>query len=187
MAIVDSSSNEIVREFSLEELEQAARLMRGYDLVALCAAGSGHSGGTLSIMEIAAALYLKVARHDPENPDWNGRDRIIWSAWHKRQRCISAWRVPVITGAIGVKDRFGDSGAPWELIKEFGLSAEHIAQKAVELLAIAEMKKERRAAPVDALKRLSRFHQRHRVHERRTFAWAQLLSGLNRMRLVFRQ
>src|SRR5271165_1323225 len=50
--------------------------------------------------------------------------------------------VPLITGAIGVKDRFGDSGAPWELIKEFEVSAEHIAQKAVELLAIAKMKKE---------------------------------------------
>jgi len=50
--------------------------------------------------------------------------------------------VPVISGAIGVKDRFGDSGAPWELIKEFGVSAEHIAQKAVELLAIAKIKKE---------------------------------------------
>jgi len=44
--------------------------------------------------------------------------------------------VPVLTGAIGVKDRFGDSGAPWELIKEFEVSAEHIAHKAVELMAI---------------------------------------------------
>ncbi|HET6179299.1 MAG TPA: transketolase C-terminal domain-containing protein [Candidatus Sulfotelmatobacter sp.] len=44
--------------------------------------------------------------------------------------------LPVITGAIGVKDRFGDSGAPWELIKEFEVSAEHIAHKAAELMAI---------------------------------------------------
>lgn len=43
---------------------------------------------------------------------------------------------PVATGAIGVKDRFGDSGAPWELIKEFKVSAEHIAHKAVELVDI---------------------------------------------------
>ena len=49
--------------------------------------------------------------------------------------------VPVITGAIGVKDRFGDSGAPWELIKEFEVSAEHIAQKAVELLTLTNVKK----------------------------------------------
>jgi len=44
--------------------------------------------------------------------------------------------MPVITGAIGVKDRFGDSGAPWELIKEFEVSAEHIAEKAVELMHV---------------------------------------------------
>jgi transketolase len=47
---------------------------------------------------------------------------------------------PVITGAIGVKDRFGDSGAPWELVKEFEVSAEHIAQKAVQLLRVKRMK-----------------------------------------------
>jgi transketolase len=44
--------------------------------------------------------------------------------------------LPVITGAIGVKDRFGESGAPWELIKEFEVSAEHIAKKAAELMDV---------------------------------------------------
>jgi transketolase len=57
--------------------------MRGYDLVALHAAGSGHAGGTLSIMDITAALYLQVANHDPQHPNWSGRDRIIWSTGHK--------------------------------------------------------------------------------------------------------
>jgi transketolase len=46
------------------------------------------------------------------------------------------YTLPVITGAIGVKDRFGDSGAPWELIKEFEVSAEHIAHEALRLLTI---------------------------------------------------
>ncbi|MFC1477599.1 transketolase C-terminal domain-containing protein, partial [candidate division KSB1 bacterium] len=40
---------------------------------------------------------------------------------------------PVTFGMIGVKDRFGDSGAPWELVKEFEVAAEHIAKKAKEL------------------------------------------------------
>ena len=48
----------------------------------------------------------------------------------------------MITGAIGVQDRFGDSGAPWELIKEFEVSAEHIAHKAVELIAVKKSRKE---------------------------------------------
>lgn len=50
--------------------------------------------------------------------------------------------IPVITGAIGVQDRFGDSGAPWELIKAFEVSAEHIARKAVELLGMKKSRKE---------------------------------------------
>jgi transketolase len=44
--------------------------------------------------------------------------------------------IPVITAAIGVKDRFGDSGAPWELIKELEVSAEHIAESAVKLMSV---------------------------------------------------
>ena len=83
MPLMNAFSKAVVREFSIDELTQAARLMRGYDLVALCAAGSGHSGGTLSMMEIVAALYLKVANHDPNVPDWADRDRIIWSGGHK--------------------------------------------------------------------------------------------------------
>lgn len=83
MAIIDSSTGRVTKHYSVEQLSEAARLMRGYDLAALCAAGSGHAGGTLSIMDITAALYLKVANHDPRNPNWEGRDRIIWSAGHK--------------------------------------------------------------------------------------------------------
>lgn len=83
MALTDSTSGKLIREYSIEELEDAANLMRGYDLVALHAAGSGHAGGTLSIMDITAALYLKVANHDPKNPNWPDRDRIVWSTGHK--------------------------------------------------------------------------------------------------------
>ncbi|HET9407622.1 MAG TPA: transketolase [Candidatus Sulfotelmatobacter sp.] len=83
MALRDSSSGRIIREYSIEQLKDAANLMRGYDLVALNAAASGHAGGTLSIMDITAALYLKVANHDPNHPEWEDRDRIIWSTGHK--------------------------------------------------------------------------------------------------------
>ena len=83
MAIKSSSTGRTLREYSIEQLKDAANRMRGYDLVALCAAGSGHAGGTLSIMDITAALYLKIADHDPENPSWSDRDRIIWSTGHK--------------------------------------------------------------------------------------------------------
>ena len=83
MSIFDSAAHRPLRQYSIEELKTQAALMRGYNLAALYCAGSGHSGGTLSIMDITAALYLKVADHDPSKPTWAERDRIIWSAGHK--------------------------------------------------------------------------------------------------------
>ena len=83
MALKNSATGEVRRSYSVEELNEAAKLMRAYDLVALNAAGSGHAGGTLSIMDITAALYLRVADHDPQNPNWEDRDRIVWSTGHK--------------------------------------------------------------------------------------------------------
>src|SRR5205823_9716743 len=71
------------KSYTVEELQDNANLMRGYDLAVLCAAGSGHAGGTLSIMDITAALYLRIAEHDPTDPSWADRDRIVWSTGHK--------------------------------------------------------------------------------------------------------
>jgi len=81
--LIDSSDNKTIREYSVEELKERANYMRGLNLISLCSACSGHSGGTLSMMDICAALYLKTARHDPKEPFWTDRDRIIWSAGHK--------------------------------------------------------------------------------------------------------
>ena len=83
MPLRDSKTGKVRQEYGAGALTQKANMMRGLNLVCLHAAGSGHSGGTMSIMDIAAALYLHVADHDPENPDWEDRDRIIWSAGHK--------------------------------------------------------------------------------------------------------
>jgi len=83
MPIIDSKTGKIRKNYSVEELVQAANYMRGLNMVSLCAAGSGHSGGTMSIMDVCAALYLHAAVHDPKEPFWDGRDRIIWSTGHK--------------------------------------------------------------------------------------------------------
>jgi transketolase len=34
---------------------------------------------------------------------------------------------------VGVEDRFGLSGKPWELMQAFGLTAEHIADRVLRL------------------------------------------------------
>jgi transketolase len=73
----------IERKLNIEELETAAKDMRALNIIAIHAAGSGHPGGTLSILDICSVLYLNEAKIDPENPDWEGRDRIFFSAGHK--------------------------------------------------------------------------------------------------------
>jgi len=99
MPIVDSSTNTVVKDYTVEELVEKAREMRGWNMIALTAAGSGHTGGTLSIMDIAAALYLKHIRHDPRNPQWEDRDRVIWSAGHK---------APALYVALGMAGYFDE-------------------------------------------------------------------------------
>ena len=46
------------------------------------AAGNGHPGGSLSIIDILAVLYWKFLKHDPKKADWEGRDRFILSKGH---------------------------------------------------------------------------------------------------------
>ena len=83
MSILDSKTLKVVKDYSIEELIQKAKEMRVYNMASIHAAKSGHTGGTLSIMDIAAVLYLKVLRHDPSNPTWDDRDRVFWSVGHK--------------------------------------------------------------------------------------------------------
>ena len=71
------------KNFTIEQLKERANYMRGLNLISLCCAGSGHSGGTLSMMDLLAPLYLKIINHDPKNANWKDRDRVIWSAGHK--------------------------------------------------------------------------------------------------------
>ncbi|MBV8643825.1 MAG: transketolase, partial [Candidatus Eremiobacteraeota bacterium] len=64
------------------ELERHANDIRQGIIRSLLAAGSGHSGGSLDMADIFAALYFHVMRHDPKNPDWAERDRLLLSCGH---------------------------------------------------------------------------------------------------------
>lgn len=48
----------------------------------LTEAGSGHTGGSLSAVEILTALFFSHMRHDPKNPDWEDRDKFVLSKGH---------------------------------------------------------------------------------------------------------
>ena len=57
--------------------------MRAYALVAIHAAGTGHPGGSLSVMDLTAALFLNELNLEPKDPKWECRDRMIYSGGHK--------------------------------------------------------------------------------------------------------
>lgn len=44
--------------------------------------GNGHPGTAMSLAPAAYLLFQKMMRHDPQNPDWIGRDRFILSPGH---------------------------------------------------------------------------------------------------------
>ncbi len=59
-----------------------AKKLRRHVITMIATAGSGHPGGSLSAADIITALYFKVLRHDPRNPQWSERDRFILSKGH---------------------------------------------------------------------------------------------------------
>lgn len=59
-----------------------ARDIRAHALRMCAAAQASHIGSCLSVADILAVLYAKVLRHDPRNPQWSDRDRLILSKGH---------------------------------------------------------------------------------------------------------
>jgi transketolase len=73
---------EPLSDAEVRDLEHKASLIRQTIIEMLVAAGSGHTAGPLGMADIFAALYFRVLRHDPKNPEWPERDRLILSNGH---------------------------------------------------------------------------------------------------------
>jgi len=67
---------------SVAEMEAMAKKLRRHIVTMIGKAGSGHPGGSLSAVEILTALYFKLMRHKPQDPQWPDRDRFILSKGH---------------------------------------------------------------------------------------------------------
>ena len=70
----------------LARLERIAQECRVQILRMLTHAGSGHPGGSLSVIDILTTLYFNRMRYDPKRPDWEDRDRLVLSKGH----CVPA-------------------------------------------------------------------------------------------------
>lgn len=66
----------------IQYLEETANKIRQDIIKMLLDAGSGHSAGPLGMADIFTALYFKILHHDPKNPIWPERDRLVLSNGH---------------------------------------------------------------------------------------------------------
>lgn len=71
-----------MEKLSIEELKYKANDIRKDIIEMLLSAKSGHSAGPLDMADVFTALYFNVLEHNPEDPNWEGRDRLILSAGH---------------------------------------------------------------------------------------------------------
>ena len=71
-----------ITDQEIKQIEAKAYDIRRTIIEMLAEARSGHTAGPLGMADIFAALYFHVLKHDPKNPDWEERDRLILSNGH---------------------------------------------------------------------------------------------------------
>lgn len=67
---------------NIQELENFATTIRQDIIKMLLEAKSGHSAGSLGMADIFTALYFHILNHNPKDPYWSERDRLVLSNGH---------------------------------------------------------------------------------------------------------
>ena len=71
-----------MRITEIKELEEKAKQIRKGIIEAVYSNKSGHPGGSLSIADIMTVLYFNEMNINPEDPNWDDRDRLVLSKGH---------------------------------------------------------------------------------------------------------
>lgn len=72
----------MLNDEKIKELALKANDVRKTIVEMLAEAKSGHTGGPLGMADIFTAMYFHILKHDPKNPDWPERDRLMLSNGH---------------------------------------------------------------------------------------------------------
>lgn len=73
---------ESISDATIKELQKIANDLRKKIIQMLAEAKSGHTAGSLGMTDIFTFLYFLALKHDPKNPEWEKRDRVILSNGH---------------------------------------------------------------------------------------------------------
>lgn len=71
-----------IHDKKVKKLEEIANKVRQDLIKMLLRAGSGHTAGPLGMADIFVTLYFHILHHNPKNPYWEDRDRLILSNGH---------------------------------------------------------------------------------------------------------
>ncbi len=80
----------------LSRITQQGKIARQAILHMTTLAGSGHPGGSMSSIDVLLSIY-NIMKHDPQNPAWSERDRMVVSIGH-----IS----PAVYSCLGIQGYF---------------------------------------------------------------------------------
>ncbi|PCI30358.1 transketolase [Candidatus Wolfebacteria bacterium] len=72
----------LVEDHTPQTLEHMANHVRLSIIDMLIEAGSGHTAGPLGMTDIFTALYFHILKHNPQDPAWEDRDRVVLSNGH---------------------------------------------------------------------------------------------------------
>src|SRR6266571_3810971 len=92
---------EELHDDKLKDLELKAEKARELVIKMLVEAGSGHSAGPLGMADIFTAFYFHILKHDPKNPDWEDRDKLVLSNGHI---CPIRYAVMAMAGYLPVEE-----------------------------------------------------------------------------------
>ena len=88
-------------ENKIKELEIKANDIRQSIVEMLAEAGSGHTAGSLGMADVFTLFYFHILKHDPKNPNWEGRDRLVLSNGHI---CPVLYAVMAHTGYFPIEE-----------------------------------------------------------------------------------
>ncbi|MCK9352326.1 MAG: transketolase [Candidatus Paceibacterota bacterium] len=74
--------SDILNEDQIRSLKEKSRDIRVSVVEMLAEAKSGHTAGSLGMADIFAYLYFHALKHDPKDPAWEERDRLVLSNGH---------------------------------------------------------------------------------------------------------
>jgi transketolase len=76
-------------------------VIKGLIIDGVSKANSGHPGGPMSLADFTYILYSEFLTIDPDNPNWQNRDRVVLSAGHT---CMLIYSILYMCNYLSLKD-----------------------------------------------------------------------------------